>query len=235
MSEETLLIDADRSISIAANMAGLGDLERVVSLTSDVKGVLSYTIGRGIGLNNLRRGIEIVREFAPNAKVLYEHHKAGTEDADSAQEYVDMMYDLQIDGVVVFYGEDLQSHRRWLDTFRIKKVKPVVGPEITRHRHLGEATVGMVLRQAVQLGVKDIWVRGDDPGRVARYHNAMRATSIADQYTLWVPRWVDRQGNVPPRRRLERRFVAVIGGAICKADDPRKEALRLSEQLIDAE
>ncbi len=226
------LIEADRSISVAANMSDLNELKRIVKLTSDVPGVLSYTLGRGIGLSNLEDGVGIVEEYGRGAKAVYEHHKASTEDSDTAQEFIESMQRVNAKGVVVFYGDDLQSHRHWLEALRNSSVKPVVGPEISRHRQFSPEMVRMVLRQAVQLGVKDIWVRGDDHGRVGKYHEMMRSDPSAGNYTLWVPRWVDRQGNIQPRRRLEPRFVTVIGSAICKADDPRKAALQYSEQLV---
>lgn len=232
MAGNASLIEAERSISVATHVPALDELRTLVKYTYDVPGVDSYVLVSVIGLDGLAGAVEIIRGHDPSKKIFYDHQQAGTHDPRLATSFLHKVSESGVDGVILFPPSEMAPQREWITAAQEEGLGVVVGPENSRYTHIGDEILKIYLRHAARNGVRNIWVRGENPKKLALYREALQAEAPDEKYAFFVPRYVDEYGQFKYRIQPGVPLHFVVGRAICNAADPRKEALRLSEQLL---
>lgn len=233
MADTATLIEAERSLSVATHVPTLEELDTLVKYTYDVPGVDSYVLVSVVGLEGLAAGVDIIRSHDPNKKIFYDHQQAGTHDPRLATPFLQKVSESGVDAIVLFPPNEMAPQREWIQAAHEHGLEVIVGPENSRYTNIGSEIVKLYLRQAVRNDVLNIWVRGDNPRRLAMYRDALETEAHGKQHAFFIPRYVDEFGNTNYRIQPGVPMHFVIGRAICNAADPRKEAMRLSEHLTE--
>ncbi|MBI3190681.1 orotidine 5'-phosphate decarboxylase [archaeon] len=217
------------------------DLERfeqIVKETADNEKVKGYKIGFQLGLlYSLPRVVEIVRKYAPNKKIIYDHQKAGTDIPDTGLNYAEVMKGSGVDAAIIFPQSGPVTQVRWTGELLQNGIDVFVGGEMT-HKGYKRSEGGyiddkafeeMYVRAAKQ-GVVNFIVPGNKIDRIKIYKEII--SEYVDDPSFGSPGFVTQGGNLSEATKvLGDNWIAIVGRDIMNAKDIRAKAEELTSQL----
>ena len=208
---EKFLIKFGKSIIPACDVQSLEHLEKQIGGT-DIPGVHAYKVGFYLALKfGLPRVIGTIREIRPDAKVIYDHQKAGTDVPFTGELYANVLKDSGVDAAILFPREDDPVVQyKWTQWLFDNGIVPIIGGELT-HRPANEKT-DQIYINAIFQGVREFVVPGNKPHRVAHYTKMFKEFGIEAAENS--PGFVEQGGSISDAGEVAgERWHAICGRA----------------------
>lgn len=233
----TRIIQQERSIIIACDVAGLDPLRSLVAATHEAECVGGYKLGFSLGLRyGLPRLVSAIREYTQKP-VIYDHQKAGTDVPHTAPLFADVMAASGVDYAILFPFSSPSTERAWIDALKGRGVTPIVGALMTTPDFLSDAggffskeIVSRILRIASESGVENFVLPANKPELTLELR-LMVESQVRDP-VFFLP-GVGAQGGEISRIRqvLGRRWHGIVGRSVYASPDPAASVSRLAEEL----
>ncbi|MBN2067629.1 MAG: orotidine 5'-phosphate decarboxylase [Candidatus Diapherotrites archaeon] len=231
------IIEADKSIIPACDVATLKELEELVKATAKVKGVGAYKVGFVLGLGfGLENVVKAVRKHS-NKPIIYDHQKAGTDIPEMGQGFAAVCKQAGVDAVIFFPQAGPATEKAWIEAAQAAGLGVIVGGEMTHPNYLkgdngfiDDAAPKRMYATAIDAGVTDFVVPGNKPEKIVEYKEFFESKGI--EPVLYSPGLVAQGGELTESAKAAgKRWHAIVGRGIYKAEDRGKAAAELSSKL----
>lgn len=241
MSATVPLIQARTGVIVAADVAGLDELRRLVAACAGVPEVVAIKIGFSLGL---RHGLPAVVDAIARISavpVIYDHQKAGTDIPQMGGPFAAVCRDAGVKGVIFFP----QAGPKTLEGFVVGAFRcgltPIVGLVMTHEAYL-KSEGGYIVddapdamaRTAIELGVKDFVLPGTKPEIVRRFSTGVLAS--VESAGVFMPGIGSQGGDLKGAfwAATPHRHFAIIGSAIYGAKEPRTALQAFVQEVKNA-
>jgi orotidine-5'-phosphate decarboxylase len=223
-----------RSIVLACDV-DFERFEHLVRATADIPQLGGYKIGATLALQEgLRRIVDVARQHT-NKPLIYDHQKAATDIPDTADAFMRIVEKSGVDAVILFPLAGPVTEVAWIKAASAVELTVIVGAYMTHPSYLNsgggyiaDSAIDRILTVAVDTGVTDFVVPGNNPREVDRTQRLLSA-KLGEAATFYSPGFVQQGGDLVEAARLARtRWHAIVGRAIYSAEDVRAAALRLA-------
>lgn len=210
----------------------------------DARGLVGVKIGFEIGLGlGLREAVNIVHANT-DAKVQYDHQKAGNDIDDTSMNFVRTMARARVDSAILFPFAGPVTQTAWTEGLQKEGINVFTGAEMT-HRgftfkeggSMSERDMSKIMKLAVDLGVSNFIVPGNKPDRVAMWRNRIQRRMGSGNFGLASPGFISQGGTITEGGKAAGEFLApIIGRGVHKNPDmsPREAVEFYAAQLREA-
>jgi orotidine-5'-phosphate decarboxylase len=226
------IIKLSRSIIPACDVATLGMLERLVKETCGVKGVGGYKIGFQLVIPfGMGKVVGTIRRHT-DLPIIYDHQKAGTDIPETGERF--MKACRGVDAVILFPQAGPETERRWIRAAQAEGLGVMVGGEMTHPKYMQndggfilDSAPKTIYETAASLGVRDFVVPGNKPERISGYRKMLESMGVKPVF--YSPGMITQGGDISEAAKAAgREWHAIIGRAICNAEDMHKKAEELA-------
>lgn len=230
------IIKYEKSIVPACDVSGLGELDRLVEETCDVKGVGAYKIGFGLALGfGLPRVCETIRKHC-DIPIIYDHQKAATDTPHTGKLFAQVCSEAGVDAIILFPQAGPATEKAWIEACRDTGVGIIVGGEMTHPNYkkseggwLDDDSIIEIYKIAEEMGVRDFVVPGNKPDRIRFYADMLKDIDPI----FYSPGLVAQGGEIGESARAAgKRWHAIVGRGIYNADDMKSAAEELAGALL---
>ena len=232
------IIEADRSIIPACDVADLKKFQQLVKETADVKGIGAYKIGFQLALRyGLPKLVKTARKFT-TTPLIYDHQKAATDIPDVAEKFAAVCKNAGVDAVIFFPLSGPETEKAFIQAAQKAGLGVIVGGEMT-HPGFLQSENGFILSEApkrmyeiaAQLGVKDFVVPGNKPEKISFYKQFLESKGVKP--ALYSPGLVAQGGEISESAKAAgSNWHAIIGRALYEAVDMKKAAREMTAKLL---
>ncbi|HVS79320.1 MAG TPA: orotidine 5'-phosphate decarboxylase / HUMPS family protein [Candidatus Saccharimonadales bacterium] len=169
----------------------------------DAEGLVGVKIGFEVGLGlSLAEASRIVRAYS-DAKVLYDHQKAGNDIPDTSVNFARAMERGNVDGAILFPFTGPRTQVEWTTALQGAGLGVFTGAEMT-HPGFKEAEGGSIGDQALEqiidialdLGVGNFIVPGNKAASVEHWRKKIAQVRGVGRFAFAAPGFVDQGGSV---------------------------------------
>ncbi|MDO8429693.1 MAG: orotidine 5'-phosphate decarboxylase / HUMPS family protein [Candidatus Daviesbacteria bacterium] len=226
------LIERDRSVIVAADVATLDHLDRLVIATHDVEGIGGYKIGFALGYRFSAKGsVDAVRAHT-RLPVMWDHQKAATDIPDMSKEFASIMKEAGVDAAILFPQSGPATQESWTKSLQDAGVRVLTGLHMTHPKflkseggYIDDTAPLLAFELAARLGVTDFIVPGNKLEAVQYYKESLDQLLGEGNYTLNAPGFITQGGEISEMAKVAGpRWNAIVGSAIYKAADMRAAA-----------
>jgi orotidine-5'-phosphate decarboxylase len=179
------------------------EFEPIMQQIGDVDGLAGVKIGFQVGLGlSLPEATRIVRAYS-NAKVLYDHQKAGNDIPDTSVNFLDTMIHGGVDGAILFPFTGPETQEAWTTALQSEGLGVFTGAEMTHKRFrkaeggsIPDTALSEIINLALELGVNDFIVPGNKAKSVDKWRKRIEAARGIGGYALAAPGFVDQGGSI---------------------------------------
>src|SRR5665213_23463 len=169
----------------------------------DAKGLVGVKIGFEVGLGlSLEDATSIVRNTS-DAKVLYDHQKAGNDIPDTSINFVRAMKKAKVDGAILFPFTGPETQTAWTKALQSEGLGVFTGAEMTHPKFnrpdggsLSESALNNIVDLALDLGVGDFIVPGNKAASVEKWRKRIEQYRGVGNFALAAPGFVDQGGSI---------------------------------------
>ncbi len=254
------IIQRDRSVIPACDVP-LEKFEEILKATADIDGIGAYKLGFSLGLRHgLPKIVEIARKYT-DKPLIYDHQKAGTDIPATGKKFVEVMKEAGIDAIILFPQSGPATEYEWIKEAQENNLGVIVGGEMTHPRYLdrdfiergkqknyseifekygiGRERHGFIRKFApddmyeiaAKMGVTDFVVPGNKPDRIIYYRGLIEECGIIKS-VFYSPGLIAQGGEIKEGAKAAgKRFHAIVGRGIYKAEDIREAAGELTSKL----
>ncbi len=230
------IINPDKSIIPACDVATLEELQKLVQETHDVEGIGAYKIGFELVIPyGMKQVVKTIRDICDHP-IIYDHQKAATDIPDTGIKFVRACKGC--DAIILFPQAGPVTEEAWIKAAQEEGMQVIVGGEMTHKGYLaadnGYLSDDMPTRAytiAANLGVTDFVVPGNKPEKIEQYRKMLEAMGISP--TFYSPGLVAQGGSITDGAKAAgKSWHAIVGRGIYKADDMKKAAQEFVKELI---
>jgi len=237
------LIERQKSVVPACDIASLEKLEELVKATSNVPGIGAYKVGLELAIPfGLKRVVEVVRKHTA-LSVIYDHQKGGTDIPELGVKFAQSVKSSGANAVILFPFGGAATEKEWIKACRAEGLIVLVGGHMTQKEFLeGEggfiANLGpeKIYTIAAENGVSNFIVPGNKTEFVQKYRQLLEKILGAGNFTLYAPGFIAQGGSISETGKVAgENWHAIVGSAIYKAEgleNIRKAALEVTSQII---
>lgn len=233
------LIDRDKSVIVAADVATLDHLNRLVEATHNVGGIGGYKIGFTLGYRYTIKGtVDAIRAHT-RLPIIFDHQKAATDIPDTGKEFAQIMKEAGVDAAILFPQSGPVTQEAWTKSLQDTGVQVLVGLHMTHPKFL-DSEGGYIVNnapkiafeQAVNLGVRDFVVPGNKVEAVSSYRELLDEIAGAGNFTLNAPGFITQGGQVTAfALQAGPRWHAIVGSGIYRQTDMKAAAEQVTSQI----
>ncbi len=222
----------------ACDISDIERFEKIIRETADAPGIGGYKIGFELGLlHGLPRVVEIVRRYAPDKKVIYDHQKAGTDIPDTGMNFAKTMKKSGVDAAIIFPQAGPVTQVRWTGELLQHGVNVFIGGEMTHEGYkasdggyLSDEAFERMYTLGANMGIVNFIVPGNKIDRIKIYRDLI--TGIGIDPAFGAPGFVAQGGKISDAARVAGdNWYAIVGRDIMNAEDVRSKAQELTSQL----
>lgn len=238
MTETNKIIESDKSIIPACDVATIEDLKELVRETCDVNGVGAYKIGFELVIPfGMRNVVDTIREFT-NKPIIYDHQKAGTDIPFIGQKFADVCKEAGVDAVILFPMAGPVTMAQWVKAAKSAGLGIIIGGEMTHESFLksGQGYIideapELIYKLAVELGITNFVVPGNKPEKIKQY-KALIESAGCKEPVFYSPGLISQGGEITEAAKAAGdRWHAIVGRALYQAEDKKAAALELVKEL----
>lgn len=252
------IIERDRSVIPACDV-DLEIFEDIVENTHNIEGIGGYKIGPALtGRPGYDRVVEVAWEYT-DKPLIYDGQKLGTDIPDTSESILTPIRDSGIDAVILFPQSGPVTAYEWIKTAQELNLGVIVGGEMTHPRYgegdfsngkdvnyteifgelMGRDINGFmrfgssddIYELAARMKVSDFVVPGNKPDRISHYRSLIERCGVSEP-AFYSPGLVTQGGDISEGAKAAgKRFHAIVGRGIYKANDIRQAALEHTSQL----
>lgn len=179
------------------------EFKSIMQQIGGVDGLVGVKIGFQVGLGlSLPTAVDIVRTYS-DAKILYDHQKAGNDIPDTSENFLETMMDGGVDGAILFPFTGPETQEAWTRALQREGLGVFTGSEMTHKRFrkaeggsIADTSMRKIIDLALVLGVNDFIVPGNKPKSVEKWRKRIEAVRGLGGFALAAPGFVDQGGNV---------------------------------------
>jgi orotidine-5'-phosphate decarboxylase len=211
--------------------------EDALVLIKKLKPVEDLLAGYKVGsLLVYARGINVLKEIKDKTDVpiIYDGQKLGTDIPDIVRDQVELLAIANVDQLIVC---PMGGGDETLESFAVAcfeyKIRPVCVIEMTHkgaERYLAEDSGAMILRDALDMGIRDFVYPATKP-EVLKRHRQMSGLDPAQGEITYKATGFKVQGGLPKTLRDLGVTEFIVGRAIYQADDPVQAVKDLSKEI----
>ncbi len=236
------LIEQQKSVIPACDVADIGKLWELVFATSSVPGIGGYKVGLELTIPfGLKRVVEVIREKS-QLPVIYDHQKGGTDIPDLGKKFANAVKSSGADAVILFPFGGAATEREWIKACQSAGLVVLVGGHMTQPEFIENeggfiADFGprRIYQIAAKLGITDFVVPGNKADFVLEYHQLLEGILGVNNFTLYAPGFISQGGNISETGKIAgNNWHAIVGGAIYKEEgieNMRQAALKVTSQI----
>ncbi len=231
------IIELDKSVIPACDVATLAELEELVKATAPVKKIGAYKVGFVLGLGfGLGNVVSAIRKFS-DKPIIYDHQKAGTDIPAMGEKFATVCSEAGVDAVIFFPQAGPETEKAWIEAAKAKGLGVIVGGEMTHPAYLkgdggfiDDAAPKKMYATAIEAGVTDFVVPGNKPEKIKEYKEFFEGKGI--EPVLYSPGLVAQGGELSESAKAAgQRWHAIVGRGIYKEEDRAKAAEELTSKL----
>lgn len=185
----------------------------IMEQIGDASGLVGVKIGFELGLGlSLAEATRIVRANS-DAKVQYDHQKAGNDIPDTSMNFVRTMQRGNVDSAILFPFTGPETQEAWTRALRSEGVNVFTGAEMTHKRFkkseggsIPETSLARIFDIALELGVDDFIVPGNKARSVNKWRKRIEAVRGVGNFALAAPGFVEQGGDVTEAGAVAGRF-----------------------------
>ncbi len=236
------LIEQQKSIIPACDVASLEKLKDLVIATSGVPGIGGYKVGLELTIPfGLNRVVEIIR-YQSQLPVIYDHQKGGTDIPELGIKFAKVVKSSGVDAVILFPFGGAATEREWIKACQSADLVVLVGGHMTQPEFLVSeegfiADFGprRIYQIAAKLGITDFVVPGNKADFVLEYCQLLEGKLGVGNFTLYAPGFISQGGDISETGKVAgNKWHAIVGGAIYKEEgieNMRQAALKVTSQI----
>ncbi|MBI2595428.1 orotidine 5'-phosphate decarboxylase [Candidatus Daviesbacteria bacterium] len=238
------LVPADKSIIVACDVASIHEFDRLLQETAPVLGISAYKIGFELALQyGLPSLIQHVK-FHSNAKIIYDHQKAGNDIPEIGVRFARVCAESKVDEVILFPFAGPKTQEFWTKACQDKGLKVLTGGHMTHEGfseddggYINAAAPYHIYLLATRLGVTDFVVPGNKPELVQLYLKYLQGclnhdATAKSKITLYSPGFIKQGGEISEMAKVAgEKWHAIVGRAIYGAKDIRAAAELMTSQI----
>lgn len=223
----------DRGLVLAADVDALSSLEELVGAAASVPAFKAIKVGAMLGL---RYGLPRIAAVVDNRlPIIYDHQKAGTDIPAMGANFAALCADSGIDQMIIFPQAGPETLKAFVQACLDRGVDPIVGLTMSHPSYLDweggwidGTSPSRIFKLATSLGVDKFVLPGNKLDLVRKYGGDMR-----DGSTIFMPGIGTQGGAVATACEAAEPHMAmpIIGSAIYKSDDPKREMERFARGL----
>src|SRR3989344_4148163 len=238
------LIASRRSIIPACDVSSLAHLARIADGTAYVQGISAYKVGMELVIRfGLPAPIHIIRSYHPRAVIIYDHQKGGNDIPAMGKRFADAVKEAKADAVILFPFTGPASECAWIKACTEAELAVLVGSHMTHAEFVAEqggfvpmAQLERVYDIAVDYGITDFVVPGNQPDMVKKYRDRIGKRIGLDDFRLYAPGFVAQGGSVSEAGEAAGDYWhAIIGTEFTKHKYPHhvhETALQLTAEIM---
>lgn len=224
------LISCDRSIIPALDVSSLAHLGRVVDGTAHMPSIGAYKVGLDLVIRvGLATAISVVRRYDEHAVVIYDHQKAGNDIPAMGKKFAAAVKESGADAVILFPFAGPVSAKAWIQACQSAELCVLVGSHMTHEEFVEEqggfiplAQLERVYDIAVDEGVTDFVVPGNQADMVQKYRDRIAQRMGSEDFALYAPGFITQGGSISKTGAVAgKRWHAIVGSALCDEAHPR--------------
>ena len=213
----------DRSLMIAADVATLDELRRLVLMTYDHPAVSSFKVGlRLVIAYGLTETVRFIRTMT-NKPIIYDMQKAATDIPDMGAPFAEACKTSGVDAVILFPMTGPKAEVAFIRGAKQAGLGVVVGGEMTHPGYLDSDggwiradQVDRIYTIARDEGIEDFVVPGNKPDRIQHYREL-----LGPEAAFYSPGLVTQGGSVPDSAKAAgKRWHAIVGRAVYQSENP---------------
>jgi len=237
------LIEQQKSVIPACDVADLEKLRDLVIATSGVPGIGGYKVGLELAIPfGLKNVVEEIWEQS-QLPVIYDHQKGGTDIPDLGTKFAKAVKSSGADAVILFPFGGAATEREWIKSCQDEGLIVLVGGHMTQPEFL-ESEGGFIhnfgprriYQIAAKLGITDFVVPGNKADFVLEYRQLLDTILGRGNFTLYAPGFISQGGNISETGKVAGNiWHAIVGGAIYKEEgieNMRQAALEVTSQIF---
>ena len=240
------LIALDRSVIVAADVAGYPELKNLAKAMNGVAGISAFKFGIEAGLDGLERSVGVVQDwFYFDVLPVYDHQKAGNDIPQMGGKFAKKLVSCGIKAAILFPFAGPKTQREWTSACEGEGLRVIVGgvmthPEflVSEGGYIADDTPERIFRLAVEQGVRDFVVPGNKIEWVLRLKGILDELLGEGNHVLYAPGLISQGGDVTEcGRAAGKYFHGIIGSAIYERrtrDGMREVALLATSKLAVA-
>lgn len=236
------LIAYDRSIIPACDVPSLTHLARIADGTAHMPGIGAYKIGLDLVIRfGLAQAIRIIREYSPTALIIYDHQKAGNDIPAMGTKFAVAVKASGADAVILFPFAGPATETAWIRACEQAGLVVLVGSHMTHEEFVAEqggfiplAQLERVYDIAVDCGITDFVVPGNQPDLVKKYRHRIQRRMGLDHFRFYAPGFVNQGGKISDAGEAAGDYWhAIVGTAIYDHEYTRQ--IHMAAQKLTAE
>ena len=233
---EQKIINRDRSVIPACDVATIEEFEKLVEATAPVEGIGGYKIGFELGYLGLAKVVETARKHT-DKPIIFDHQKAGTDIPDTGRNFARVMKDSGVDAVILFPQAGPETERAWIYHALDAGLKVIVGGRMTHPAYAvseggfitDEGALDMY-RIAARAGVSNFVVPGNKIEVIKQVRDVVEAEGVIGKYMA--PGFITQGGKIEDGARAAGDYChAIVGRGITQAKDMKAAAIEHCSQL----
>lgn len=175
----------------------------IMEQIGDAEGLVGVKIGFELGLGlTLAEAARIVRANS-NAKVQYDHQKAGNDIPDTSVNFVRAMVRGGVDSAILFPFAGPETQEAWTRGLQAEGINVFTGAEMTHKRFkksqggsIPETSMGRIIDLALDLDVENFIVPGNKAPSVNKWRKRIERVRGVGNFALAAPGFVNQGGVI---------------------------------------
>jgi orotidine-5'-phosphate decarboxylase len=237
---EDELLGIPRSVVPALDVEDIKDVKDIVRAGKRNGKVVAFKVGLEQALwYGLPRVVGTIKSIFPEAVVIYDHQKAGTDIPALGMNFARVCKKSGVDAVILFPESGPETERAWMYHALNAGLKVLVGGWMT-HKAYAVSEGGWILDEKIlemykvgaRAGIRNYVVPGTKPQIIKQIRDVIVAEGIADPI-LYSPGFLGKQGGVIEEAAAVAgdKFHAIAGTAIISAENRRAAMKMLTAKL----
>lgn len=236
---ERRLIEAERSVIVAADVPNLEALRELVESTCDVEGIGGYKVGLELAIpNGLRAVVNAIREYT-DLPIIYDHQKGGTDIPELGEKFAKSVKLSGVDAVILFPFGGAATEEEWIKACQREGLVVLVGGYMTQKKFLArdggfiaDKAPEKIYLIAAKNGVRDFVVPGNKVEFVQKYRELLENSLGKGNFVLYAPGFIVQGGNISETGKVAGdNWHAIVGSAIYKAENKKEAAEIITHQI----
>jgi len=240
MEEKGRIIQAEKSVIVAADVSSFEELKHLVKAVKGIPEIGGFKIGFRMAFKDIGLAVNIVRvNYGSDVPIIYDHQKAGNDIPDMGRGFAE---DLKVAGVtaaILFPFTGPITQEVWTSACFNAGLQVLTGGMMTHPRflvseggYIDSHAPEKIFKLACRLGVKHFVV----PGNKLTWVRFLRRVLVRElgegNFVLYAPGFITQKGDISEcGQAAGDEWHAIVGSAIYKAKKMRKAAIAVTQQI----
>lgn len=238
------IIQAKRSIVVAADVTKLFELVDLLNAVRGVRQIGAVKLGIGMGLNNLYKMAEIAKSILGREfPLIYDHQKAGNDIPDMGKVFAGKIKRAGINNVILFPFAGPETQEEWTGACFEAGLNVLTGGIMTHSKflvseggYIADDAPERIYRLACNLGVRHFVVPGNKLNWVIKVRGFLESKLGEGNFVLYAPGFITQKGDISECGQIAgEEWHAIVGSAIYgkKTREEMKEAVITLTKMIE--